>query len=101
MYNFFRKIQIRSFSTNMKKSSNFIFIPNMKGMPVYTADFTECHVRLGDSVVAGQVLCQIETYKAVIDISADVDGVVSWIGHPVGTIDLSVGTHIMSIEPNT
>ena len=50
-------------------------------MPALSPTMTEgklakWHVKVGDAVKAGQVICEIETDKAVQEIAAEADGIV-------------------------
>ena len=55
---------------------------------------------VGDTVKAGDVVAEIETDKAVVEIEAPVGGVVSAIEQPVGAV-VPMGGRIGAIKPNT
>ncbi|MFI9290770.1 dihydrolipoamide acetyltransferase family protein [Streptomyces gardneri] len=61
------------------------------------ADILTWYVKPGDPVVDGQVVCEIETAKAAVELPVPFDGVVREIGFPEGaTVD--VGAVIISVD---
>lgn len=54
---------------------------------------------VGDAVKAGDVVAEIETDKAVVEIEAPVGGVLSAIEQPVGAV-VPMGGRIGAIKPN-
>ena len=59
------------------------------------------NVKAGDSVVAGDVFCSIETDKAVVDFEAQDDGIVAQLLVPAGT-EVQVNSPVMILvsDPN-
>lgn len=53
---------------------------------------------VGDVVAAGEVVAEIETEKATVEIEAPVAGRISEITQPVGT-EVAVGETLALIEP--
>jgi 2-oxoisovalerate dehydrogenase E2 component (dihydrolipoyl transacylase) len=61
------------------------------------AEILKWFVSVGDSVADGQVVCEVETAKAAVELPIPFDGVVSEIRFPEGeTVD--VGTTIISVD---
>jgi 2-oxoisovalerate dehydrogenase E2 component (dihydrolipoyl transacylase) len=61
------------------------------------AEILKWYVAVGDSVQDGQVVCEVETAKAAVELPIPFDGVVSEIRFPEGeTVD--VGTAIISVD---
>ncbi len=61
------------------------------------AEILKWFVSVGDSVADGQVVCEVETAKAAVELPIPFDGVVSEIRFPEGdTVD--VGTAIISVD---
>jgi pyruvate dehydrogenase E1 component beta subunit len=56
------------------------------------------HVKTGDKVKSGDVIAEIETDKATMEVEAVDDGVVSEILVPEGTVDVKVNTPIARLE---
>ena len=54
---------------------------------------------VGDAVKAGEVVAEIETDKAVVEIEAPIAGTVSAIEQPVGAV-VPMGGRIGAIQPN-
>ena len=52
---------------------------------------------VGDSVKAGELVAEIETDKAVVEIEAPVAGVLAQIGEPVGSV-VKMGGRIGTIR---
>ncbi|MGW6390027.1 dihydrolipoamide acetyltransferase family protein, partial [Streptomyces sp. NPDC055103] len=61
------------------------------------ADILTWYVKPGDPVVDGQVVCEIETAKAAVELPVPFDGVVREIGFPEGTT-VDVGAVIISVD---
>ncbi|MDX6329819.1 MAG: hypothetical protein QOI83_2202, partial [Streptomycetaceae bacterium] len=61
------------------------------------AEILKWYVKSGDSVTDGQVVCEVETAKAAVELPIPYDGVVHEIRFPEGdTVD--VGTVIISVD---
>jgi pyruvate dehydrogenase E2 component (dihydrolipoamide acetyltransferase) len=61
------------------------------------AEILKWHVRPGDAVTDGQVVCEVETAKAAVELPIPFDGVVHELRFPEGeTVD--VGTVIISVD---
>src|SRR5437879_9741368 len=68
-------------------------------MPALSPTMTEgklakWHVKVGDTVKAGQVICEIETDKATMEVEAVDEGTVAQILVPEGTEGVAVNTPI-------
>src|SRR6185436_5295355 len=68
-------------------------------MPALSPTMTEgklakWHVKVGDKVKAGQVICEIETDKATMEVEAVDEGAVAQILVPEGTEGVAVNTPI-------
>src|ERR1043165_7897013 len=68
-------------------------------MPALSPTMTEgklakWHVKVGDVVKSGQVMCEIETDKATMEVEAVDEGTVSQILVPEGTEGVAVNTPI-------
>lgn len=74
-----------------------IKIPKM-GMSTVEVDVIKWHVAVGDKVQAGQVLVEIESEKATMEIEAEVSGTVTEILVSESNIT-TVGTVVCRIEP--
>src|SRR6185503_11568167 len=69
-------------------------------MPALSPTMTEgklakWHVKVGDAVKAGQVICEIETDKATMEVEAVDEGTVAQILVPEGTEGVAVNTPIV------
>src|SRR5215475_1031951 len=69
-------------------------------MPALSPTMTEgklakWHVKVGDQVKAGQVICEIETDKATMEVEAVDEGTVAQIVVPEGTEGVAVNAPIM------
>ncbi|NEA73970.1 biotin/lipoyl-containing protein, partial [Streptomyces sp. SID13588] len=61
------------------------------------AEILKWYVKPGDTVTDGQVVCEVETAKAAVELPIPFDGVVHEIRFPEGeTVD--VGTAIISVD---
>lgn len=72
-------------------------IPKM-GMSTVEVDVTKWHVAVGDKVKAGQVLVEIESEKATMEMEAEAAGTVTEILVAEGAVT-EVGTVICRIDP--
>src|SRR4051795_10420896 len=68
-------------------------------MPALSPTMTEgklakWHVKVGDAVKSGQVICEIETDKATMEVEAVDEGTVAQILVPEGTEGVAVNTPI-------
>src|SRR6185295_874436 len=68
-------------------------------MPALSPTMTEgklakWHVKVGDKVTAGQVICEIETDKATMEVEAVDEGTVAQILVPEGTEGVAVNAPI-------
>ena len=72
-------------------------IPKM-GMSTVEVDLIKWHVAVGDKVQVGQVLVEIESEKATMEMEAEVSGTVTEILVPEGEMT-TVGTVVCRIEP--
>ncbi|WP_405853284.1 2-oxo acid dehydrogenase subunit E2 [Streptomyces sp. NBC_00090] len=61
------------------------------------AEILTWYVKPGDPVMDGQVVCEIETAKAAVELPVPFDGVVREIGFPEGTT-VDVGAVIISVD---
>jgi 2-oxoisovalerate dehydrogenase E2 component (dihydrolipoyl transacylase) len=61
------------------------------------ADIVKWHVRPGDKVTVNQIIVEIETAKAVVELPSPYEGVVAGLLVPEGTT-ADVGTPIISVE---
>src|SRR6266704_3549239 len=61
------------------------------------ADIVKWHVQPGDKVTVNQVIVEIETAKAVVELPCPYEGVVAGLLVPEGTT-ADVGTPIISVE---
>src|SRR5438105_4241166 len=69
-------------------------------MPALSPTMTEgklakWHVKVGDAVKSGQVICEIETDKATMEVEAVDEGTVAQIVVPEGTEGVKVNAPIM------
>ena len=71
-------------------------IPKM-GMSTVEVDVIKCHVAVGDKVQAGQVLVEIESEKATMEMEAEVSGTVTEILVSEGDVT-TVGTVVCRIK---
>src|SRR5579864_2195348 len=61
------------------------------------ADIVKWHVQPGDKVTINQIIVEIETAKAVVELPSPYEGVVAGLLVPEGTT-ADVGTPIISVE---
>jgi pyruvate dehydrogenase E2 component (dihydrolipoamide acetyltransferase) len=61
------------------------------------AEILKWHVRPGDTVTDGQVVCEVETAKAAVELPIPFDGTVQELRFPEGTT-VDVGTPIISVN---
>jgi pyruvate dehydrogenase E2 component (dihydrolipoamide acetyltransferase) len=55
-------------------------------------NITEWHVKVGDKVSPGDIICGIETDKATVDFEVQEEGIVAAVLYEAGTKDLPLGT---------
>jgi 2-oxoisovalerate dehydrogenase E2 component (dihydrolipoyl transacylase) len=77
-------------------SDYVIRLPDV-GEGVAEAEIVEWHVNVGDSVSEDDVLAEVMTDKATVELPSPVHGVVRWLGAEVGDI-VAVGSDIVRIE---
>ncbi|MFF7564092.1 dihydrolipoamide acetyltransferase family protein [Streptomyces pseudovenezuelae] len=63
------------------------------------AEILKWYVQVGDTVTDGQVVCEVETAKAAVELPIPYDGVVRALHFPEGTT-VDVGTSIIAIDMN-
>ncbi|MDO0934705.1 dihydrolipoamide acetyltransferase family protein [Streptomyces sp. DG2A-72] len=61
------------------------------------AEILKWYVRPGDTVTDGQVVCEVETAKAAVELPIPYDGVVRELHFPEGTT-VDVGTSIIAVD---
>ncbi|MER6919245.1 biotin/lipoyl-containing protein, partial [Streptomyces spiralis] len=61
------------------------------------AEILKWYVQPGDKVTDGQVVCEVETAKAAVELPIPYDGVVRELHFPEGTT-VDVGTSIIAVE---
>ncbi|KEG41143.1 biotin/lipoyl-containing protein, partial [Streptomyces griseorubens] len=61
------------------------------------AEILKWYVQPGDTVTDGQVVCEVETAKAAVELPIPYDGVVRSLHFPEGTT-VDVGTSIIAVE---
>ena len=61
------------------------------------AEILKWYVQPGDTVTDGQVVCEVETAKAAVELPIPYDGVVSELRFPEGTT-VDVGTAIIAVR---
>ncbi|MER5579168.1 biotin/lipoyl-containing protein, partial [Streptomyces massasporeus] len=61
------------------------------------AEILKWYVQPGDTVTDGQVVCEVETAKAAVELPIPYDGVVRDLHFPEGTT-VDVGTAIISVD---
>lgn len=61
------------------------------------AEILKWYVQPGDTVTDGQVVCEVETAKAAVELPIPYDGVVSELRFPEGTT-VDVGTAIITVQ---
>lgn len=67
------------------------------GEGVAEGEIVEWHVEVGDEVVEDQVLAEVETDKAVVDLPSPVDGVIAELHAEAGDI-VAVGSVVVTID---
>ena len=67
------------------------------GEGVAEGEIVEWHVDVGDEVVEDQVLAEVETDKAVVDLPSPVDGVIAELHADAGDI-VAVGSVVVTID---
>jgi len=61
------------------------------------AEILKWYVQVGDTVTDGQVVCEVETAKAAVELPIPYDGVVRELRFPEGTT-VDVGTSIITVD---
>ncbi|MFJ5774839.1 dihydrolipoamide acetyltransferase family protein [Streptomyces sp. NPDC093094] len=61
------------------------------------AEILKWYVQVGDTVTDGQVVCEVETAKAAVELPIPYDGVVRSLHFPEGTT-VDVGTSIIAVD---
>src|SRR4051812_50058177 len=61
------------------------------------AEILKWYVKAGDTVTDGQVVCEVETAKAAVELPIPYDGVVRELRFPEGTT-VDVGTAIIAVD---
>ena len=61
------------------------------------AEILKWYVQVGDTVTDGQVVCEVETAKAAVELPIPYDGVVRDLHFPEGTT-VDVGTPIIAVD---
>ncbi|WP_338119144.1 biotin/lipoyl-containing protein, partial [Streptomyces prasinopilosus] len=61
------------------------------------AEILKWYVQPGDTVTDGQVVCEVETAKAAVELPIPYDGVVRALHFPEGTT-VDVGTSIIAVD---
>ena len=67
------------------------------GEGVAEAEVVEWHVRVGDAIHEDDVIVDVMTDKATVELPSPVDGVIRWLGAEVGDL-VAVGTEIVRID---
>ena len=80
-------------------SEYVIRLPDV-GEGVAEAEIIEWHVNVGDTISEDDVLADVMTDKATVELPSPVHGVVRWLGAEVGDI-VAVGADIVRIEIDT
>ncbi len=69
------------------------------GEGVAEAEVVEWHVRVGDTIHEDDVIADVMTDKATVELPSPVDGVIRWLGAEVGDT-VAVGTDLVRIDTN-
>lgn len=75
---------------------HIVHFPDL-GEGIVEAEIVEWFVEVGDSVTSDSVLVAVTTDKATVEVSAPVDGTISWLGAQPGDI-ISVGSEFVGID---
>jgi 2-oxoisovalerate dehydrogenase E2 component (dihydrolipoyl transacylase) len=67
------------------------------GEGVAEAEIVEWHVQVGDTIGEDDVIADVMTDKATVELPSPVDGVVLWLGAEVGDV-LAVGADLVKID---
>ncbi|NND75881.1 MAG: 2-oxo acid dehydrogenase subunit E2, partial [Ilumatobacter sp.] len=67
------------------------------GEGVAEAEIVEWHVAVGDTIEEDEVLVDVMSDKATIELPSPVSGIVRWVGGEVGDV-LAVGSAIVVID---
>src|SRR6476659_5961592 len=79
-------------------SEYIVKLPDV-GEGIAEAEIVEWHVNVGDTVTEDQVMVEVMTDKATVELPSPVTGVVTSVGAAVGEI-LQVGAPLIRIETN-
>ena len=77
-------------------SEYVIRLPDV-GEGVAQAEVVEWHVRVGDTIDEDDVLAEVMSDKATVELPSPVHGIVRWLGAEVGDV-VAVGSDIVRIE---
>ncbi|MFF8861858.1 dihydrolipoamide acetyltransferase family protein [Streptomyces sp. NPDC015139] len=83
--------------TTMTEASVHEFKMPDVGEGLTEAEILKWYVQPGDTVTDGQVVCEVETAKAAVELPIPYDGVVRELRFPEGTT-VDVGTSIIAVE---
>ena len=67
------------------------------GEGVAEAEIVEWHVSVGDTISEDDVIAEVMTDKATIELPSPVDGIVRWLAGEVGDV-LAVGSDLVRID---
>ncbi|HEY5877159.1 MAG TPA: biotin/lipoyl-containing protein, partial [Ilumatobacteraceae bacterium] len=67
------------------------------GEGIAEAEIVEWHVSVGDTISEDDVIAEVMTDKATIELPSPVDGVVRWLAGEVGDV-LAVGSDLVRID---
>ncbi|MGD9705540.1 MAG: dihydrolipoamide acetyltransferase family protein [Acidimicrobiia bacterium] len=67
------------------------------GEGIAEAEIVEWHVGVGDTIHEDDVIAEVMTDKATIELPSPVDGIVRWLGGEVGDV-LAVGSDLVRID---
>src|SRR5262245_47931609 len=81
------------------KNEHIIKMPDI-GEGIAEVELVAWHVKPGDTVVEDQVLADVMTDKASVEIPSPVAGKVTWTGGAIGTV-FAVGAEIVKIETSS
>ncbi len=73
-----------------------LIIPKV-GMGITEVELTELRIKVGDKVIEGDIICQIEMEKASTDIESKVTGVVEEVFFKIGDT-IEVGSIVCRIR---
>ena len=67
------------------------------GEGIAEAEIVEWHVAVGDTISEDDVIAEVMTDKATIELPSPVDGIVRWLAGEVGDV-LAVGSDLVRID---